>query len=306
MPKTAQASVPPKFAARAFLPIPPRRIHKGLFSVLRDLLYLTKESKIKWPVANIGSYFIRVSEVLQVQFPLASVLPGDKDALRTPLRNIAENVSTHFKKSIPMSLEDKKKDRFLFLKKLYDTTDGNSGYIVDMWELGSELEFNREKIHNLVDYLTDEGLLEPKTLGGGISITHYGIVEIEDSLTHPDSSTDHFLPINVIHIENMTNSAIQQGASHSTQTINFNADKSEDLKKIIFEIENIKEQITLDRLVFDELVSEIDTLKSQIKSPKPKSIIVTESLRTIRSILEGVAGNAATPLIIGMIDNMIK
>jgi hypothetical protein len=205
-----------------------------------------------------------------------------------------------------MSLEDKKKDRFLFLKKLYDTTDGNSGYIVNMWDLGSELGFNREKIHNLVDYLSDKGLLEHKTLGGGISITHYGIVEIEDSLSHPNSSTDHFLPINVIHIENMTNSAIQQGTSHSTQTINFNADKSDELKKIISEIENIKEQITLDRLVFDELISEIDTLKSQIKSPKPKSIIVTESLKTIRSILEGVAGNAATPLIIGMIDNMIK
>ena len=45
------------------------------------------------PAANIGSYFIRVSLVLQVQFPLAIFVPGDKDALRKPLRNIAENVS---------------------------------------------------------------------------------------------------------------------------------------------------------------------------------------------------------------------
>jgi septation ring formation regulator EzrA len=104
----------------------------------------------------------------------------------------------------------------------------------------------------------------------------------------------------------MNNSAIQQGTSFSTQTINFTIDKTENLKKIIDEIKNIKEQITLDRLVFEELVSEIDTLKSQIKSPKPKSIIVTESLKTIRSILEGVAGNAASPLIIDMITNFIK
>ena len=205
-----------------------------------------------------------------------------------------------------MSINDKKKERFLFLQKMYDTTDGNSGYIVDMWEVGLELGFDREKTRNLVAYLRDEGLLESKTLGGGISIAHAGIIEIEYSLTNPDSSTDHFLPINVIHIENMNNSAIQQGSNYSTLNINFNADKAEELKQIIDDIEDIKEQLTLDRLVFEELVSEIDTLKSQVKSPKPKNIIVSESLKTIRGILEGVAGNAATPLIITMIDNIMK
>jgi hypothetical protein len=210
------------------------------------------------------------------------------------------------KNILPMSLEDKKKDRFLFLQKLYDTTDGSSAYMVDMWELGAELGFDRGKIHNIVDYMSDEGLIVPKALGGAIAITHDGIIEIEDSQSNPDSPTRHFLPINVIHIENMNNSAIQQGTSYSTQTINFNTEKTDVLKKIINEIDNIKEQITFDRLVFDELVSEIDTLKTQIKSPKPKSIIVTESLKTIRSILEGVAGNAVSPLIIEMINNIIK
>jgi len=205
-----------------------------------------------------------------------------------------------------MSLEEKKKNRFLFLQKLYDTTDGNSASMVDMWELGSELGFDRGKIHNIVDYLTNEGLIEPKALGGVIAITHDGIIEIEDSQSDPDSPTRHFLPVNVIHIENMNNSAIQQGTSYSTQTNNFNVDKTGDLKRIITEIENIKEQITLDRLVFDELVCEIDTVKSQIKSPKPKNIVVIESLKSIRSILEGVAGNTVTPIIIGMINNLIK
>jgi len=205
-----------------------------------------------------------------------------------------------------MSIDDKKKERFLFLQKMYDTTDGNSAHIVDMWEVGTELGLDREKTRNLVGYLRDEGLLEAKTLGGGISITHAGIIEIEYSLTNPDYPTDHFLPINLIHIENMNNSAIQQGSNYSIQNINFNVDKSSDLKKIINEVEGIKEQLTLDRLVLEELVSEIDTLKSQVKSPKPKNIIVTESLKTIRGILEGVAGNAATPMILTMIDNMIK
>jgi hypothetical protein len=205
-----------------------------------------------------------------------------------------------------MSLEDKKKERFLFLQKVYDLTDGGSSSIVDMWELGKELGFDRIKTKNVVHYLTEEYLIEPKLLGGGIAITHSGVIEIEDLYSNPDSSTRHFSPMNLIHIENMNHSSIQQGTYFSAQTISFDIENKEDLKKIINEIEHIKEQLNLDRLVFDELTSEIDTLKSQLKSPKPKNIIVTESLKTIRSLFEGVAGNAATPIIIEMINNLIK
>jgi hypothetical protein len=54
--------------------------------------YIPMMFKDKITAHNNGSYFIRVSEVLQVQFPLASFVSGDKDALRNPLRNIAANV----------------------------------------------------------------------------------------------------------------------------------------------------------------------------------------------------------------------
>lgn len=50
---------------------------------------------------------------------------------------------------------------------------------------------------------------------------------------------------------------------------------------------------------------EIETLESQRKSPKPKNIIITESLKTIRSLLGNVAGNALTPVIIAQISNVL-
>jgi DNA primase large subunit len=206
-------------------------------------------------------------------------------------------------KNESMTLEEKEIDRFLFLQKLYEITEGNSSLVVR--EFGKQLGFEKEKIDNIENYLTNEGLIKP--IGRGeISITHYGVTEIEKSISNPNSSTSYFPAINVIHIETMDNSAIEQGTSYSTQTNSFNIDKSEDLKKIISEIENIKDQITLDRLIFDELVSKLDTLKSQIKSSKPQSVMITDSLKTIKSILEGVAGNVATPVIIGMINSLIN
>lgn len=42
-----------------------------------------------------------------------------------------------------------------------------------------------------------------------------------------------------------------------------------------------------------ELQAEIATVESQLSSPNPKPTIIQESMKTIRSILEGMAGNAA-------------
>ena len=204
-----------------------------------------------------------------------------------------------------MDIAQKKKSRYEFLNKLYEVTDGDSSLIVDMWELGKEINIERKDISNIVDYLKEEYLIKPMTLGGGISITHEGILEIEELHNSPDVPTVHFPAINVINVENMNNSAIQQGNTNSTQNILFEQTKSDDLQKLILEIERIKNDLNLRKEDIVELEAELATIKSQSKSPKPKKIIITESLKTIRNLIEGVAGNAITPIIIGMINRLI-
>ncbi|WP_461631356.1 hypothetical protein [Labilibaculum euxinus] len=204
-----------------------------------------------------------------------------------------------------MNISEKKKLRYDFLNKLYKVTDGDSSLIVNMWELGKEINIERKDISNIVDYLKGEYLIEPKTLGGGISITHEGILEIEELHNSPDVPTDHFPAINVIHVENMNNSAIQQGNTNSTQNILFEQAKFDDLQKLILEIDRIKNDLNLEKEDAEELESELATIKSQSKSPKPKKIIITESLKTIRNLIEGVVGNAIAPTIIEMINGLI-
>lgn len=41
----------------------------------------------------------------------------------------------------------------------------------------------------------------------------------------------------------------------------------------------------------NELNAELITIESQAKSPKPKPFIISESFKSIHSILEGVTGN---------------
>ena len=204
-----------------------------------------------------------------------------------------------------MDIAQKKRVRYEFLNKLYDVTDGDTSLIVNMWELGKEIKIERKDISNIVDYLKGEYLIEPMTLGGGISITHEGILEIEELHNSPDVPTVHFPAINVINIENMNNSAIQQGNTNSTQNFLFEQTKTDDLQKLILEIERIKNDLNLGKEDANELESELATINSQSKSPKPKKIIITESLKTIRNLFEGVAGNVIAPSIIEMINGLI-
>jgi hypothetical protein len=47
-----------------------------------------------------------------------------------------------------------------------------------------------------------------------------------------------------------------------------------------------------------EVEAEIDTVRAQLKSPKPKALIVREGLRSLRTILEGAGGGVAAQLLV--------
>ena len=174
-----------------------------------------------------------------------------------------------------------------------------------MWEVGGELRFDEEEIRKIVDYLIDEGLLEARALGGVIGLTHWGIKEVEQALENPDKPTEHFLPINIITIGTMTNSTLQQGTNSSTINFHFDNGKINELDIIINSLKDIQNTLNISVDLHQELISEIQTLESQKQSPRPKSVIITESLKTIRTILENVAGNAMTPVIVEQITKML-
>ncbi len=195
-----------------------------------------------------------------------------------------------------MNIEVVKKQRFLYLKKAYEITSGDPSYMFNMFELGKEIGFDSDLSRKLAQYLINEGLLEARALGGAIGISHQGVVEVEEALTNPNKSTEHFLPVNIINVQTMTNSVIQQGSNQSSQSVNITSKGINDLKSFISELKTSIDKLQLEAEKHSELLSEIATLEAQANSPKPKVSIIGETLVTIRSILEGVAGNIASPL----------
>ena len=84
---------------------------------------------------------------------------------------------------------------------------------------------------------------------------------------------------------------VQQGTQSSQQTMNI---LPENLQKLSEFIDLLTSQLTELNLSNDQLSqvqSDIDMLKTQFNSPKPKTTVIQEGVRSIRNVLEGLTGS---------------
>jgi len=91
---------------------------------------------------------------------------------------------------------------------------------------------------------------------------------------------------------------IQQGGNQPVQiSVSVDLDPKA-IESFIAALRANLSSLDLSRDQRQEAEAELRTVEAQISSPKPKPSIVAESLRSIRSILEGAAGSAAGQLLI--------
>lgn len=147
------------------------------------------------------------------------ITAAGSDALRS-LRITHRGGGTLASRADLTPLDQKKQQRLLFMSALYEKTDGSTDLVLNMWELGDELGWERPTTSRTVDYLEAEGLLEFAAMGGEIAITHAGVVEVEQSLSTPEAPTEHFPPaatVNILNIQTMIGSQVQQGTTGGEQ-----------------------------------------------------------------------------------------
>lgn len=192
------------------------------------------------------------------------------------------------------SLIKKQTDRFRFLNSLYERSNGNCRAVLDMYVIGRDIGLSKDETGIVMQYLHGEGLAAPRTLGGGIAITHSGILEVERACATPESPTDYFPPVmNILNIQTVVGSQIQQGTHSSTQsqTQSITDNGLQEVKSLLAILKKDIADLGLSLDALTEAQAEIRTVEAQLDSPKPKLGILSESLKTLRSLLEGVASN---------------
>jgi len=106
-------------------------------------------------------------------------------------------------------------------------------------------------------------------------------------------------------IGNMTHSQLQQHSAGASQELNQALDLAA-LATIIEALRSGLHELPLDASARAEYLAELNTLESQSASPKPKTAILSESLKSVRTILEGAAGNLLASDLLHRINSLIQ
>jgi hypothetical protein len=194
-----------------------------------------------------------------------------------------------------VNIEEIKKKRFDFLYALYDVTDANTlDGMCRTWDIGEKLGFDSGDTEKIAKYLHDEGLIKILHKDRNIVITNSGIREVERAVSEPNKPTEHFPALNIIHVEKMDHSQITQASSGVTQVI---LSTEEDRRSIEEDLALLKEsihQLGLPPEQESDLRAEVGTIEAQMKSSKPKWVVIKGSFGSIKEILQAAAAVATT------------
>ncbi len=124
----------------------------------------------------------------------------------------------------------------------------------------------------------------------------FSAAERATAATATQNVTNFYAPVTGVTVQQAGNDSIQVSAT------------APDLKSLTTFLTSLREALPTLALSKDdqaELSAEVETLDVQAKSPRPKASIIKESLRSVRSILEGAAGAAAGQLLLAQVTKLL-
>jgi hypothetical protein len=197
-----------------------------------------------------------------------------------------------------------KKDRFDFLRTLYDETGGDIWKSYFIADIGRKLGFDPAKAEKIAQYLHDERLIEIISKDRDIRILHAGIQEVENALSKPDKPTEHFPALHIIHIGKMDHSQIAQASAGAMQLNILTADDRRAIENDLTSLNESIDQLKLAPEDESDLRAEMETIKAQMKSSKPKGEIVKAAYASIKSILLSVTGGVGAHVAIQLLSGL--
>jgi hypothetical protein len=101
---------------------------------------------------------------------------------------------------------------------------------------------------------------------------------------------------NAINIGSMTNSAIQQGSPGAKQTVGFTLNIAS-ASTALTSFESAIGSVDLPPKTVDEVKADVETIRAQLAKTSPSRLIIQEAGKSLRNIVEGIAGGMLTPTV---------
>ena len=157
-----------------------------------------------------------------------------------------------------------------FLLQLYQHTNGDPTIQVSMYDLGEELGLDRNASSRVAEQLIALQLVEIVTLAGGIAISNDGLKEIQASFGDQTVAGETVAQLG-------DEPVLDQTRSQAVEQVT----------------EQLKAQAGNMGLEFEklaELMADLKTIDAQLGSPRPKTAIIKECLRSLTG-LSGIPGS---------------
>jgi len=194
----------------------------------------------------------------------------------------------------------KQKQRYQVLLALWKATGGKELERVNFMEIAKNVGFGQETCKEILVYLTREGFFELRDFGGGVTLSHKAIVEIERSLTNPTEATEHF-STTVIQNFNAPVGAVQTGPN---STANVAQNFGSNLSEVMALIAQLREQLSsLPSDVRQDAMDLVEGLDEEVQKPSPSK----GKIRALLGQLAISAGQtAATGAVTVLVDSIAK
>ena len=162
-----------------------------------------------------------------------------------------------------MSVLNTDENRINFLLALYQKAEGDTAFVISMYEIGESIGLDRDIAQKTAEALMGEGLVEIKTLSGGIGITENGITEIK--VLTGEANDGGSVPMSL------------SGAAVISE------DDQKLIETVILNLKNAVNQLKLDFNDMADLFVDIKTIELQLTATSPKTPIIRECFKSIKT-----------------------
>jgi hypothetical protein len=169
-----------------------------------------------------------------------------------------------------MTSDDMDPTARLFLQSLFERTEGQTSRQISMYELGAQLGLDREAASRAAQALMAAGLVEIRSLSGGVAISAEGAAAVPSALGTGDRAT----------------AAARLGSHRIMDPAACQA-----VERVCDEIKSQAGRLGLDFDTLTEVLADLKTIAHQLGSSRPKTAIVREALRSLEGALKPFAGN---------------
>ena len=157
-----------------------------------------------------------------------------------------------------------------FLKTLFEQTAGQSSRQVSMYDVGAALGWDRDAASRAAQDLMACGFVEIRTLSGGVGISADGAAVVQSALGSGNRDAD---------MARLGSSRIMNQAACQA------------VERVCDDIKAQAGSLGLDFDTLAELMADLKTIAGQLGSPRPKTALVREGLRSLEGVLKRFAGN---------------